>query len=337
MKKKMTAALLGLAVATYALAGEFHVSMQGNDANDGSAAKPLCTIQRAADLARPGDVVTVHAGVYRERVDPPRGGTSDACRIAYQAAMREKVVITGAEVVKGWEKVSGDTWKVAIPNAVFGSFNPFLDQVQGEWCDRGGHTGTVYLNGEWGGEAASLEEVLKPSAARWFARVEGQNTIVWTRFPGVNPNEALVEVNVRQSVFYPSRPGINWITVRGFSLRQAATPWAGAMSDQVGLIGTHWSKGWIIENNTISHSICTAVTLGRYELPAGQKPPATAEGFVKSIQLALRDGWSKEKIGGHIVRNNHISHCEKNAIHGSLGCIFSEVYGNEIHDISVRG
>ena len=47
-----------------------------------------------------------------------------------------------------------------------------------------------------------------------------------------------------------AQPGdINYITVCGFTLRQAATPWAGAMSEQVGLIGTHWSKGWIIENN----------------------------------------------------------------------------------------
>mgnify|MGYP002683345909 CR=1 FL=1 len=28
--------------------------------------------------------------------------------------------------------------------------------------------------------------------------------------------------------------------------------------------GIHWSKGWIIENNVISHSICSAVALGKY-------------------------------------------------------------------------
>ena len=124
---------------------------------------------------------------------------------------------------------------------------------------------------------------------------------------------------------------------RGFSLRQAATPWAGAMSEQIGLIGTHWSKGWIIENNDVNHSICTGVTLGRYELPKGKMPPATAPGYITSIEYALRDGWSKEKIGGHIVRNNHISHCEKNGIHGSLGGCFSEISGNEIHDIAASG
>ena len=73
--------------------------------------------------------------------------------------------------------------------------------------------------------------------------------------PRLNPNEQLVEINVRRTVFYPDQPGRNYITVRGFIMRHAATPWAPPTSEQVGLIGTHWSKGWIIENNVISHSV----------------------------------------------------------------------------------
>jgi len=40
--------------------------------------------------------------------------------------------------------------------------------------------------------------------------------------------------------------------------------WAPPTAQQIGLIGTHWSKGWIIENNTIRYSVCTGVTLGKY-------------------------------------------------------------------------
>ena len=83
------------------------------------------TIQRAAELAQPGDVVTVHAGIYRERVSPPRGGTSDAKRIVYQAAPGEAVVISGAEEVKNWVKVQGDVWQTTLPNSFFGRFNLF--------------------------------------------------------------------------------------------------------------------------------------------------------------------------------------------------------------------
>ena len=58
-------------------ATELHVAVSGKDANPGTKAAPLRTIQHAAELAQPGDVVTVHEGVYREQVKPPRGGSSN--------------------------------------------------------------------------------------------------------------------------------------------------------------------------------------------------------------------------------------------------------------------
>jgi len=237
-------------------AAELHVGATGNDTNSGAADTPFLTIQRAADVAQAGDVVTVHEGVYRERINPPRGGTSDANRIIYQAAPGAKVVIKGSEPVKGWEKLENDTWKVVIPNNFFGGFNPYADVIGGEWCKPGvggwsRHTGAVYLNENWLTEARTLDAVMQPATAEtlWFAQVDAQSTTVRAQFKGVDPNVENVEINVRQSVFYPSEPGRNFITVRGFTMRHAATPWAGAMSEQVGLLGTHWSKGWIIEDN----------------------------------------------------------------------------------------
>ena len=63
-----------------------------------------------------------------------------------------------------------------------------------------------------------------------------------------------------------------------------------------------------------------------------------AEDFnVGTINRALAKGWSKQRIGHHVVRNNHISHCEQAGIVGSLGAAFSTVTGNTIHDIHVQG
>ena len=59
-------------------AAEFHVAITGRDSNEGTVAAPLRTIQRGAELAQPGDTITVHSGVYRERINPPRGGESEA-------------------------------------------------------------------------------------------------------------------------------------------------------------------------------------------------------------------------------------------------------------------
>jgi alpha-N-arabinofuranosidase len=321
-------------------AAEWHVAVTGKDTQRGTKDDPLQTIQHAADLAQPADVITVHAGVYRERINPPRGGESDAKRIVYQAAPGEKVEIKGSEVVTNWEKVQDDTWKVILPNAIFGKFNPYSDLIHGDWYNKSltNHTGAVYLNGKWLREAKRLEDVLKPADDNmlWFAQVDDTNTTIWAQFRGVSPNENAVEINVRQSVFYPDRPGRNFITVRGFGLMHAATPWAPPTAEQIGLIGTHWSKGWIIENNGIHHSTCVGVTLGKYG-DAWDNKGESNEGYFRTIKLARENGWTKDNIGHHIVRYNTISHCEQAGIVGSLGAVFSEVSGNTIHDINQRG
>jgi len=333
------AGMIALAVA--AQAAEIHVAATGRDANPGTLAAPLRTIQRAAELARPGDIVTVHAGVYRERIDPSRGGESDAKRITYQAAPGETVEIKGSEVVKNWARVQPGVWKAVLPNSLFGAFNPYTDLIRGDWFEpkgRAHHTGAVYLDGEWLAEAATLEDVLKPAGATplWFARVDKDRTTIWAQFGSADPNTRPAEINVRRTVFYPSKNHVDYLTVRGFIMRQAATNWAPPTAEQVGLIGTNWSKGWIIEKNVVSHSVCSGIALGKHGDAFDNTSADTAEGYVKTIERGLARGWDKDTIGGHVVRDNVVSHCEQAGIVGSLGPAFSVVTGNTIHDIHVR-
>jgi alpha-N-arabinofuranosidase len=320
---------------------KYHVSVTGLDSNVGTTSKPFKTISRAAKVAQSGDTITVHKGIYRERINPPRGGMSKDKRIIYQAAEGEEVVLKGSEVVKGWQHERSDTWQVSLPNSFFGDFNPFNTLISGDWFnsnDREHHTGAVYLNGHWLYEAAKQDELLEPAGKKplWFGRVDDMNTTIWAQFTGVDPNKENVEVNVRQSVFYPSEPGINYITVRGFEMEHAATPWAPPTAEQIGLIGTHWSRGWVIENNTIRYSVCSGITLGKYGDEFDNKSSNSSEGYVETIKRALKNGWSRENIGHHHVRNNHISHCEQAGIVGSMGAAFCTITGNEIHDIHMR-
>ncbi|HET6216068.1 MAG TPA: right-handed parallel beta-helix repeat-containing protein [Acidobacteriaceae bacterium] len=340
-------ALYGLAKATALPASsqskntEYHVSENGDDSHDGSPSRMLRTISAASARAYPGDVITVHKGVYRERVTPPRGGTSDAKRIVYQAAPGERPVITGAEIMKGWVKVKNDVWKVSIPNSFFKGFNPYSDLIHGDWFEPKGrqhHTGAVYLNGDWFVEAAKLEDVLAGTGLEplWFGHVDEHVTTIWAQFKGVDPNTELTEINVRKTVFYPEKTGMNYITVRGFILRQAATPWAPPTAEQIGVIGAHWSRGWIIEDNIVSHSTCSGISLGKYGDEFDNTSANSAEGYVKTIERATKFGWSKESVGSHLVRGNTVSHCEQAGIVGSLGPVFSVVTGNTIHDIHIR-
>jgi hypothetical protein len=333
-------------------AAEYHVSVKGSDAGDGSASRPFKTISAAAAVAQAGDVITVHAGTYRERVNPPRGGLSDSGRIVYRAAEGEKAVIKGSEVVTGWKPVRDGVWKVTLPKAFFGDYNPYADTIVGDWFNDNGrphHTGQVYLNGKSFFEKANLDDVLEKKDGAgakgknqrlytWYCESDGRTTTIWADFRGHNPNDELVEINVRPSCFYPDAPGRDYITVRGFRMSQAATQWAAPTAEQVGLVGTHWSKGWVIENNVISDSRCTGITLGKDRKTGHNvclKDPSK-DGSVhynEVIRRALAIGWSKETIGSHVVRNNTIFDCEQAGICGSLGAVFSEISGNHIFDI----
>lgn len=314
----------------------YHVSPGGEDEASGDRDHPLRTIQAAAIRARPGDVIEVHAGVFRERVDPPRGGTGPDSPIVYRAAPGEVVEIRGSEVVTGWKPIGDRIWTVEVDAAVFGEFNPFADEIRGDWflpLGRAHHTGAVYLDGEWLTEAPDREAI---AAGQWFAEVEPDLTRIFAHFDGRDPRDFLTEINVRPTVFYPSRPGIHYLTVQGFTMRHAATNWAPPTAEQVGLLGTHWSKGWVIEHNTLSHSRCVGLTLGKYGDEYDNTSADSAEGYVATIERALARGWDRSTVGSHRVRHNHIHHCEQAGIAGSLGAIFSEITDNTIHHIHVQ-
>ena len=57
---------------------------------------------------------------------------------------------------------------------------------------------------------------------------------------------------------------------------------------------------------------------------------------MEAVFKARHIGWSRESIGSHIVRNNVIHDCGQNGIVGHLGCVFSEICGNEIYNIAVK-
>lgn len=347
---------------------EYHVAKNGCDLWEGTKEKPFLTISKAAKEAVAGDRVIVHEGVYREWVKPEHSGRSNVERIVYEAAEGEKAVIKGSERIECWEPAEGNVWKAVLPNSFFGAYNPYCQVLGGDWFispeDDSLHTGDVYLNGKSFYEAKSLEELKNPvmrtegvnppwtkhgepllhpedSVYQWFARVDSENTVIYANFQGKNPNEELTEINVRKCCFYPERTGRNYITVRGFEMAQAACPWTPPTADQPGLIGTNWSKGWVIEKNIIHDAKCSGISIGK-ERSTGhnlctrthRKPGYQYQ--MEAVFLAKQIGWSRETIGSHVIRNNEIYDCGQNGIVGHMGCVFSEIYQNHIYNIAVK-
>ena len=138
----------------------------------------------------------------------------------------------------------------------------------------------------------------------------------------------------------PSETGIGYITVSGFNINKAATTWAPPAAYQDGMIGPHWSKGWIIEDCEISNSKCAGISLGKYLDPDNDH--YFTYKHVKSPTQMERDavcrgqyhGWLKEKVGSHIVRRCNIHNCEQGGIIGRMGAVFSVIEDNHIHHIN---
>lgn len=73
MKKFLVSVLSFVYAVCILSAEEYHVSKTGSDLNPGTKDAPFLTISKAASVARSGDVVTVHEGIYREWVNPVNG------------------------------------------------------------------------------------------------------------------------------------------------------------------------------------------------------------------------------------------------------------------------
>lgn len=166
-------------------------------------------------------------------------------------------------------------------------------------------------------------------------------TDIYANFQEADPNQELTEINVRSCCFYPERTGINYITVRGFEMAQAACQWAPPTAEQAGLLGAHWSKGWIIENNIIHDGKCSGISIGKerttghnFSTRYHKKPGYQYQ--MEAVFRAKKIGWSKETVGSHIIRNNVIYDCGQNGIVGHMGCVFSRIEDNEIYNIGVK-
>jgi len=334
-----------LLMSVCASARTWHISKSGSDLNEGTEAKPFLTISKGARVALAGDTVLIHGGVYREWVSPENSGFSKYRCITYLAAPNENVELKGSEVVKNWKHVSGGLWTVDLSNKMFGPFNPYDIHIFGDWLHNGKdlHLGEVYIDGVPLSEVKKESELSK-GEGHWYALAKDTNTIIKCDFGKKNPNKALVEINVRPTCFFPRTTGINYITVKGLHISQAATQWAAPTNDQIGIIGPNWSKGWIIEDCEISYSKCVGVCLGKSRASGhninslyGKRHGYNKHGFnreIESVMTALRLGWNKDQVGSHIVRNNKIHDCGQGGIVGHMGCAFSLISHNEIYNIN---
>lgn len=339
-----------------------HVDKKGSDCGFGNVESPFLTIDKAASVAQPGDSIIVHEGIYREEITHINTGLSESRRISFEAAKDEQVIIKGSEEITGWQQTDGSIWKVEIDNKIFKDFNPFATKLFGDWLavDNDKSLGQVYLNDQSLFEVSEYEQLADPKLVEetldhwtnkqvtydykdqsiyvWYAKVEKDITTIYVNFHDYNPNNEVTEINVRKSAFRPFKMHTNYITIRNFEIANVATQWSPPTAAQTGMIDTHWSKGWIIENNTLYNAVCSAIAIGK-EISTGdnlntyRKDKPGYQYQIETVFKAVNSDWNKETIGSHIVRNNVIHDCGQNAVVGHLGSAFSKIYNNHIYNI----
>jgi parallel beta-helix repeat protein len=297
---------------------------EADDRNPGTESKPLKTINRAAQIAQAGDHVLVHAGVYRERVAPARGGTQQQ-PIVYAAAPGESVVIKGSEVWQPLWRREHDgkpIYLATLDTGMFTEFNPFRTPLKQAPNGTRLTLGQVFVDGQPLQEVDSQAQV-NASPGTWWA---GDGQVIAVHFPpGLAPPERrFVEVTTRSRIFAPHRRGLGFIHVRGFTLEHCANQFPDRFwlsdSPQAGALGCRAGHHWLIEGNTVRFAKSIGIDCGyegRTDVEGKQPTPQnTGHHVIRSNQItdngccgiAGMRSLGTQIVGNVIERNNSNRH-----------------------------
>ncbi len=127
--------LMFIMVVAPAFAADYYVSKSGSDENPGSKAAPFLTIQKAADILKPGDVCYIEEGIYSELVIPLNSGTAENPIIYRALSNADEVVVMGSDVIPPakWIRETPCLYKAKVnmnlghENQVFLGFIPMVE------------------------------------------------------------------------------------------------------------------------------------------------------------------------------------------------------------------
>ncbi len=265
---------------------ELHVDGRtGTDDGDGSAARPLRTIQAAAQLATPGTRVRIHAGTYRETVQPARGGESPSRMITYEPAGDGEVIVKASVEARrfrpseGWSFARAFAseqdiprglriWEIELDPEDFKGYNPFcavniihdrlyIEYGKTDMTSYLNRRGMVFVDGEPMRQVALFNLLATTENAYW---VEANGQKIHIRLAGDgDPARHVIELTNREQCFAPREPFLSYIHVRGITFAHAAM---GCPVPQRGAISCYRGHHWLIEDCLIDWSNAVGIDCG---------------------------------------------------------------------------
>jgi hypothetical protein len=304
----------------------YHVDQQNpraSDENVGTEQLPFRTINRAAQVVRPGERVWIHAGVYREMVEPRLSGEGPDRMIAYEAVPGEQVIVKGSRVVEGrWESSSRQfagrsrqysrrLWMTTLPDAwfadgynAFGTPNATAEEMDLmpwalAWKGRLPYTlprGLLFQDGRRMAQLATYEDLVRLPGSYWVD-ADGK-TVHIHAFGGGDPNGSLFEAAVQPHIIKPQAAGFGFVRVSGLILEHCANSF---LRTGIGALFTMGGHHWIIERNTVRHVNSVGIEIGFDVFERKDKRYTQRQ---------------DPNLGHTIVRSNTISDCGTAGIRG---------------------
>jgi hypothetical protein len=252
------------------------------DSNPGTQALPFLTINKAAQVLQPGERVVISAGIYRERIDPARGGLGPDKMISYEAAPGAQVVVKGSRLVKaGWAVSAGfkldlpaaDRAKVRIyerrlDDIDFRGYNPFgmasimqdrvylMPKPEELWRHLK-RRGMVFVDGQRLEQVELYQHLGRKDGVFWC---EHDGLTIHVRLAGdADPGRHEVELAIQEQVFAPRTRGLAYLRVKGISFEHAANAFP---VPQRGLVSMSRGHHWIIEDCALRHANGVALDIG---------------------------------------------------------------------------
>ena len=221
---------------------EYRVDPKGDDANKGTAASPFCTIQHAASVVQPGDIVLVNPGLYREDVEITVSGREEAY-ILFKAAS-SGAVITGADerydTPRDKSAAGGALWQPA-EGEVYRT-NP---GYQTRFAAVNGVRLYHYITRE------EFEEFICGEPGGWY-QDEATHELYLRLSTGADLNTEVIQIAARDAGFHLK--GARYILIEGFEI--------GNCGRQTGGSGVHLDgASWCVVRNSSIHGMNSCVEL----------------------------------------------------------------------------
>ncbi len=277
-----------------AIATEWHIALDGDDDDAGTAAAPWRSPAAADARLAPGDSVVVHGGTWREVFAPSTGGTADA-PVTWRAAAGETVILSASEPATAWHDLGDGRWRLSLDTYDLDAWNPYAERMKEgplPESDRHRSCGMVWRDGDPLREVDTPDDVT--TAGTWAPNAAADAIVA--HFGTQDPAAHQIAISVREQCFSPSVWNLGHVVVDGFIIEHAANDYddffgKAESAPQHGALSTFGGHDWTIRNNTVRDCVAIGIDFG-------------LQG-----RAAMNEFGTPDRFGHHLLRNNRVLRC----------------------------